>query len=203
MKLCGSFRSSNIPRPPNSIFIGFTDLVLTDNEINLLMAKQSGSHSVSFSIDIDDFSGFGKGIGGAQIDIGLHSIEAGFILLLLPVPVDSIVCAQKIIEAQGFNCSRTAYSDCFAVNLLIQPFGSFSTGYRDLAGVCLRIALADAMYPDPAADLPPLILDDPFTSLDDDKMAGAMRLLEEAAQCYQILYFTCSRSRYGPSFSDQ
>ena len=80
---------------------------------------------------------------------------------------------------------------------------SFSTGYRDLAGVCLRIALADAMYPDPAADLPPLILDDPFTSLDDDKMAGAMRLLEEAAQRYQILYFTCSRSRCGPSFSDQ
>jgi uncharacterized protein YhaN len=80
---------------------------------------------------------------------------------------------------------------------------SFSSGYRDLAGVCLRIALADAMYPDPAADLPPLILDDPFTSLDDDKMAGAMRLLEEAAQRYQILYFTCSRSRCGTSFSDQ
>lgn len=78
-----------------------------------------------------------------------------------------------------------------------REIGSFSTGYRDLAGVCLRIALADAMYPDPAADLPPLILDDPFTSLDDGKMSGAMRLLEEASQRYQVLYFTCSRSRCG------
>ena len=75
----------------------------------------------------------------------------------------------------------------------------FSSGYRDLAGICLRIALADAMYRNPAASCPPLILDDPFANLDDEKMDGAMRLLQTASGKYQILYFTCSRSRSLPS----
>lgn len=70
-----------------------------------------------------------------------------------------------------------------------------SAGYRDLAGISLRIALADAMYPAGRGERPPLILDDPFASLDDEKIQGALRLLREASERYQILYFTCSRSR--------
>ena len=71
----------------------------------------------------------------------------------------------------------------------------FSAGFQDLAGICLRIALMDAMYP--GEERPPLILDDPFTALDDEKIRGAMRLLQECAGRYQILYFTCSRNRCG------
>lgn len=70
-----------------------------------------------------------------------------------------------------------------------------STGYRDLAGICLRIALADAMYPKGYRDPPPLIMDDPFTNLDDDKIEGAMRFLRETGRRYQIIYLTCSSSR--------
>lgn len=70
-----------------------------------------------------------------------------------------------------------------------------STGWQDLAGICLRMALADAMYPADKRERPPLILDDPFTNLDDEKMEGAMRFLREAGRKYQILYFTCSRAR--------
>ncbi len=70
-----------------------------------------------------------------------------------------------------------------------------SAGYRDLAGICLRVALADAMYPPGRRERPPLIMDDPFTGLDDEKMDGAMRFLRETGKTYQILYFTCSASR--------
>ena len=70
-----------------------------------------------------------------------------------------------------------------------------STGWQDLAGICLRMALADAMYPTDKRERPPLILDDPFTNLDDEKMEGAMRFLREAGRKYQILYFTCSSAR--------
>lgn len=72
---------------------------------------------------------------------------------------------------------------------------SFSTGWRDLAGICLRTALADAMYPPGRGERPPLILDDPFTNLDDKKMKGAMCFLREMGSNYQILYFTCSSAR--------
>lgn len=70
-----------------------------------------------------------------------------------------------------------------------------STGYQDLAGICLRVALADAMYLAAGRERPPLIMDDPFTSLDDEKTEGAMLFLREAGKEYQILYFTCSSSR--------
>lgn len=67
-----------------------------------------------------------------------------------------------------------------------------SLGLRDLIGICLRISLVDAMYTE---ELPVLILDDPFTNLDDDKMRYAKKFLETLAEKYQILYFTCSEAR--------
>ena len=69
---------------------------------------------------------------------------------------------------------------------------ALSAGYRDMTGFCLRLALADAMY---RGEKPVLIMDDPFTNLDDGKVAASKQLLEAASAEYQILYFTCSRSR--------
>ena len=67
-----------------------------------------------------------------------------------------------------------------------------STGYRDLIGICLRVALVDAMYKEEA---PVLIMDDPFTNLDDEKIQKAKKFLEFVAEKYQVIYFTCSESR--------
>lgn len=67
-----------------------------------------------------------------------------------------------------------------------------SLGLRDLMGICLRISLVDAMYKE---ELPMLILDDPFTNLDDDKMRYARKFLNTLAEKYQIIYFTCSEAR--------
>ena len=52
--------------------------------------------------------------------------------------------------------------------------------------------LVQAMYKD---EKPFLIFDDPFVNLDDNNIQGGMRLLNEIAKDYQVIYFTCSESR--------
>lgn len=63
-----------------------------------------------------------------------------------------------------------------------------SAGYKDLLGICMRMALADAMY---SGEKPFLIFDDPFVNLDDDKYKRAADFLKELEKFYQIIYFTC------------
>lgn len=69
-----------------------------------------------------------------------------------------------------------------------------STGYRDLLGICKRMALVDAMYPN---EKPFLIFDDPFVNLDDEKLQGGLSLLSQIAEEYQVIYFTCHAAREG------
>lgn len=67
-----------------------------------------------------------------------------------------------------------------------------SAGYQDLLGVCMRLALVDAMYP---GEKPFLVLDDPFVNLDEEKVRHGNELLQKISGEYQILYFTCHSSR--------
>ncbi len=74
----------------------------------------------------------------------------------------------------------------------LRDLAYLSQGYQDLVHICLRIALVDAMYTEEA---PVIIMDDPFTNLDDAKMEMAKTLLETVARKYQVVYFTCSEYR--------
>ncbi|WP_027422034.1 ATP-binding protein [Lachnobacterium bovis] len=67
-----------------------------------------------------------------------------------------------------------------------------SAGYKDLVGVCMRLALVEAMFP---LDKSFLILDDPFVNLDEDKLEKANDLLNMISQEYQVIYFTCHSCR--------
>ena len=67
-----------------------------------------------------------------------------------------------------------------------------STGYQDMVGICMRMALIDAMYKE---EKPFVIFDDPFVNLDDAKTKGALKLLDLIAKEYQVVYFTCNESR--------
>ncbi len=69
---------------------------------------------------------------------------------------------------------------------------AFNTGLRDLISLCERLSLVDAMF---EGERPFLILDDPFTNLDDATMARATDLLAAVAERYQVLYLTCNSSR--------
>ena len=68
----------------------------------------------------------------------------------------------------------------------------YSLGLRELLDFCVRIALAETLY---TGVRPPLILDDPFANLDDDKTLRAKSLVQELSKKYQILYFTCKQER--------
>ena len=84
------------------------------------------------------------------------------------------------------------------INLRVKEQGELreihwlSAGYQDLIGVCMRLALVDAMYQE---EKPFLILDDPFVNLDQEKLAAGNELLIEVAKEYQVIYFTCHDSR--------
>jgi uncharacterized protein YhaN len=69
---------------------------------------------------------------------------------------------------------------------------AFSVGVRDLIALCERLALLDAMF---EGERPFLILDDPFTNLDDDTVTRACDLVKQVAERYQVLYLTCHSGR--------
>ena len=60
-----------------------------------------------------------------------------------------------------------------------RDIGYLSAGKQDLVGVCMRMALVEAMYKE---EKPFLIFDDPFVNLDDNNIKGAMKLLDEIAK---------------------
>ena len=68
----------------------------------------------------------------------------------------------------------------------------FSSGQRSVMDVCLRLSLIDAMF---EKEKPFLILDDPFSSLDEQNLQSALALLKNVSKEQQILYLTCHPSR--------
>ena len=73
-----------------------------------------------------------------------------------------------------------------------RDIGYLSLGNRDLIGICMRLALVEAMYEE---QKPFLILDDPFATLDEEKIHSALKVLLELSKQRQILYLVCHRSR--------
>ncbi len=68
----------------------------------------------------------------------------------------------------------------------------FSSGTRAITEVCLRLALADCLYP---TSPPPLFLDDPFALLDGPRLGRAKKVLLTLSRERQILYFCAHPSR--------
>ena len=75
---------------------------------------------------------------------------------------------------------------------------AFSVGVRDLIALCERLALLDAMF---EGERPFLILDDPFTNLDDETVVRACALVRQVSERYQVLYLTCNSSRLMNDFN--
>lgn len=67
-----------------------------------------------------------------------------------------------------------------------------STGYQDLASFCSRAALIDVLF---RREQPMIILDDPFVNFDADKITDARKMMSTLSEKYQIIYFTCHKSR--------
>lgn len=68
----------------------------------------------------------------------------------------------------------------------------FSSGYADMADICVRLALVDAMFKE---EQPMIVLDDPFVNFDDNKLFKVRRAIEVLAEDKQIIYTICSNTR--------
>lgn len=68
----------------------------------------------------------------------------------------------------------------------------YSSGYQDIITFCARLALVDALFKDVK---PTIILDDPFTNLDKNKLDIALEFVKEIAKNYQVIYLICHESR--------
>lgn len=96
--------------------------------------------------------------------------------------------------------AATDYQFDASANLTVNELGMLretrflSDGCKDLAGICTRMALVDAMY---EGEKPFVIMDDPFVNLDDGKTEKALEFLQEISKEYQVIYFTCNGSRVG------
>lgn len=101
-------------------------------------------------------------------------------------------------EMQAMNWE--SYEMDIQLHLQIEEYGELhdqaflSKGTCDLLELCLRFALVDAVYSE--KDAPILILDDPFINLDDRYLEAANDFIEKKAKQYQMIYFTCHKSRY-------
>ena len=62
-----------------------------------------------------------------------------------------------------------------------------SAGTKDIAYIALRIALVKALYDE--AKRPPVIFDESFAFLDEERVRAAVKMLEE--QKVQTFLFTC------------
>jgi uncharacterized protein YhaN len=80
----------------------------------------------------------------------------------------------------------------FEENGMLRETAYYSEGMQGLVGFCTRIALAETIF---QMEKPCLILDDPFTELDDEKTEQAKRFIRSLAERYQIVYFTCKKDR--------
>ncbi len=67
------------------------------------------------------------------------------------------------------------------------PLSQFSQGTRDAVYFAFRLAVGGLLSEVPL----PMVLDDPFVNLDEERFAAAQDLLKKAAESRQILYFTC------------
>lgn len=75
---------------------------------------------------------------------------------------------------------------------LLRDTAFLSEGWQDVIGLCRRMAMIDVMY---EGEKPFLLLDDPFVNLDGEKLHRALAFLEQIAEKYQVIYFTCHESR--------
>lgn len=107
--------------------------------------------------------------------------------------------APKLCEAAGEHLSALTngkyrglmMDDQFSIRIDtadgIYPAEHFSAGTKDAVYFAFRLAASEMLSEEPL----PMVLDDPFTNLDETRRAAAEELLQKAGEHRQILYFSC------------
>ncbi len=110
-----------------------------------------------------------------------------------PIKDAFVSYAQKIYEKIGTNVSMNYdYEVQYDVKGQLRESKNLSDGERTIMMLALRFSVLDSMYKNHDSLI---ILDDPFESLDPDKLGKAKELIKELSNEWQIIYFTCHESR--------
>ena len=78
------------------------------------------------------------------------------------------------------------------VNGQLKSDEHLSSGERSICALCFRLALLDNIY---NGDVPFIVMDDPFVTLDNENLVAAAKMLEQLSKGKQIIYFSCHESR--------
>ena len=74
----------------------------------------------------------------------------------------------------------------------LRSYNHLSLGEKTIAGMVLRLSFISQLFKDEETFL---LLDDPFTDLDEKHLAKAIKFLKDKAKEMQIIYITCHPSR--------
>lgn len=99
------------------------------------------------------------------------------------------------ILSNGEECHYTMDANikvALDIGSIPKELSALSMGYQDLSWLCMRLAFIEAMYQN---EKPFMIMDDPLVNMDENKIKGGKKLLRQLAADYQVLYFTCHKSR--------
>lgn len=110
-----------------------------------------------------------------------------------PIKDSFINYAKKIHEKMALNIKMDYdYNISYDVNGKLRDSRDLSDGERTIMMLALRFAVLDSMYKNHDSII---ILDDPFESLDNEKLSKAKDLIKVLSKDWQIIYFTCHESR--------
>ncbi len=110
-----------------------------------------------------------------------------------PIKDSFVSYAKKVYEKIGTNVSMNYdYEIKYDVKGQLRESKDLSDGERSIMMLALRFSILDSMYKNHDSLI---ILDDPFESLDSDKLEKAKELIKELSNDWQIVYFTCHDSR--------
>jgi DNA repair exonuclease SbcCD ATPase subunit len=110
-----------------------------------------------------------------------------------PIKDSFVSYANKIYEKIGTNVSMNYdYEIKYDVKGQLRESKDLSDGERTIMMLALRFAVLDSMYKNHDSFI---ILDDPFESLDSIKLEKVKELIKDLSNDWQIIYFTCHKSR--------
>lgn len=70
----------------------------------------------------------------------------------------------------------------------LMDYEKLSEGTKDTVSLAFRLAVLDHLFPDGGGVM---VLDDPFTDMDEKRMHAACRLVKKATEKHQIVFLTC------------